>query len=298
MGTIDLDDLGVFVAVVETESFSGAAARLRVPKSSVSRAIARLEAAMNVRLLHRTTRRVSVSTAGRALYEKVRGEIASLRHAVGELPELEEELSGQLRVSAVVDMSEYLAEVVSKFASRYRRVEIDLRLTNDYVDIVAEGIDVALRFATKRLKDSSLHARKIGPCDVSLFASPSYLARNGTPRTPRELERHEWVVYRRATQFTLENDGRSAVIVSRGRIVADDLTFVRSALVSGSGIGYLTPILAESDLTAGRLVRVLPGWRCPISNLWAVWPSARMVPRKVTAFVDIVAESFTSRIGK
>src|SRR6185295_11403085 len=133
MATIALDDLGVFVSVVETASFSRAASRLGLPKSSVSRAIARLENATGAPVLYRTTRQVALSTAGRALYERVRSQIASLRDATS-------------------DLSGFFADVVDRFMGRYPAVEVDLRLTNEYVDLVGEGIDVALRFATRRLK--------------------------------------------------------------------------------------------------------------------------------------------------
>ena len=295
MGTVDLNDLGVFVAVVETENFSVAASRLGLPKSSVSRAVARLEEAMGMPMRHRTTRRVTVSTAGKALYEKVRGEIASLRHSVGEVPELGEEPSGLLRITAVADASEFLADLVAGFVSRYKAVAVDVRLTNEYVNIVAEGIDLALRFATKPLKDSSLMARKLGPSTMQLYASPSYVARHGTPRTPKQLDEHDWVVYRRAARFPLRSGGRTTVVESRGRVSCDDLEFLRSALVNGVGIGYLPPPLAQSELAAGRLVRVLPSWSSPISDLWAIWPGGRQVPRKVSAFIDFTMEAMRAR---
>jgi len=295
VGTVDLNDLELFVAVVETESFSIAARRLGVPKSSVSRGVARLESAMRRSLFHRTTRRVSVSASGKALYEKVRAEIASLRCSVGELPTVEEEPSGPLRVTVVSDMSEYMAELVARFAARYRSVDVDVRLTNEYVDLVAEGIDVALRFATKRLKDSTMQARRLGPSRVAVYAAPSYLLQRGTPRTPADLDKHEWVVHRRVPELVLENDGRRASVVTRGRVSADSLSFIREAVVSGAGIGYLTPSMVESDVEAGKLVRVLPGWSCLISHLWAVWPGARKTPRTVAAFVDFVADSLKAR---
>jgi len=290
MGTIDLNDLSVFVSVVETASFSLAATRLGLPKSSVSRAIGRLEEQMGVTILHRTTRKVAPSTAGRTLYENVRAQIDSLHHAVGALPELREELSGCVRVTAVVDLNEFFADVVARFVSRYPSVEVDLRLTNDYIDLVNAGIDLALRFSTKRLKDSSLNARKLCPSHVQLFASPAYAARRGLPRTPRDLERHDWVVYRRATHLRLEGGGAPTAVITRGRVVCDDFAFLRSAVINGCGIGYLGTFQAEADVAAGRLVRVLPRWFIPISNLWAIWPGARRLPRKVAAFLDLVIE--------
>jgi DNA-binding transcriptional LysR family regulator len=294
MGTVDLNDLSVFVAVVESASFTRAASRLKLPKSSVSRAVTRLEEAVGVPVLLRTTRKVALSTAGRTLYEKVREQVASLRQSVGEMPELKEAPSGRLRVTAVLGIELFLGDVVTTFVNRYPDVEIELRLTNDYVDLVEEEIDLALRFSTKALKDSTLTARKLRPSIMELYAAPSYQARRGLPRTPRELEWHEWVVYDRATELRLEGGGPPAAVVTKGRVVCNDFTFARQAIVNGCGIGYLSPSAAEADVAAGNLVRVLPRWHCPISNLWAVWPGQKL-PRKASAFLDLVVQALKSR---
>jgi DNA-binding transcriptional LysR family regulator len=291
MGTIDLNDLSVFAAVVETGSFSGAATRLELPKSSVSRAISRLEEGVRAALLHRTTRRVSLSATGRVLYEKVNAEVATLRRAVGEVPAPNGTPSGRIRVTSVADMGDFFADVVARFVARYPQTEVDLRLTNDNVDLVAQGIDLALRFSTVRLKDSSLNAKKLCAVGVELFASPAYLARKGTPRTPRDLENHEWVVYRRKTKLKLQKGKQAVSVETSGRITCDDFTFLRAALVSGCGIGYLGGYQAKADLTAGRLVRVLPDWTSPISNLWAIWPGPHKLSSNAAAFVDIVREA-------
>jgi DNA-binding transcriptional LysR family regulator len=291
MGTVDFNDLAVFTIVVETASFSAAAARLRLPKSSVSRAIARLEDGAGVRLLNRTTRRVVPSTAGKALYDKVHTDIASLRTAVGDLPDLKDAPSGRIRVTSVVDMAGFFAKVVAQFVARHPSMEVDLRLTNDNVDLISEGIDVALRFSTVRFKDSSLSARKLCSNDIELFASPTYLTRKGVPRTPDDLDRHEWVVYRRKTDLLLENGRQKTSVTTRGRITCDDFTFLRAALVNGCGIGYLGAYQAEEDITAGRLVRVLPDWTSPISSLWALWPGPRELSRRAGAFLDSVLDT-------
>jgi DNA-binding transcriptional LysR family regulator len=291
MGTVDLNDLSVFVTVVETASFSHAASRLGLPKSSVSRAIVRLEAATKARVLHRTTRKVALSTAGRALYEKVRAQVVSLRQATDDLPEMSEEPSGRLRVTAVFDSSEFFADVVARFLDRHPSVQVELYLTNQYLDLVAEGIDLALRFSTRGLKDSTLNARKLSPSTLQIYASPSYVARQGMPRTPRDLERHDWVVHRSAVTVRLEGGGPPTTITTRGRIECNGFAFLRAALVNGCGLGLLEPSEAEATVAAGKLVRVLPRWSCPVSNLWAVWPGARQPPRKVSAFLDVVVEA-------
>ncbi len=293
---VDLDDLAVFVAVAETSSFSLAAGRLGVPKSSVSRAIARLEAATGVALVHRTTRHVALSTAGSALHERVAPQITSLRRSLSTLPELEEEPSGVLRLTASVDFGEaVLADVVARFVARYPAVEVDARLTNLMVDLVAEGVDLALRMSPRRLKDSSLTARKLCPLDMQLYASPTYLGRRTPPRTPRDLEGHDWVRMRNAQALSLEGPGGTATVEMRARVVGDDMSFVRSSVVAGAGIAVLPVFLADTQVAAGALVRVLPRWNVHSSDVWLVSPAGRRQPRKVTAFVDFLLESMKGR---
>jgi DNA-binding transcriptional LysR family regulator len=298
MGTVDLNDLGVFVAIVETASFSRAAAQLGLPKSSVSRAITRLEEALGAPMLHRTTRHVAASTAGRVLYEKVRGEIGTLRRAVGELPELEDEPKGRLRITASLSFEMVFAEVVGQFVERYREVEVELRLTNDYVDVVAGGYDLAFRFATKQLQSSSLRMRRMHSNMAEIYAAPSYVARRGAPRTPADLDRHEWVVFKPAPMLRLEGGGPPVRVTTRGRIVCDDLGFVREAVLRGAGIGYLDPSYVAAELAAGKLVRLLPRWSIPLSHLYAIWPGGRKVPRKVSAFLELMDERLKSLPGR
>ncbi len=167
-----------------------------MPKSSVSRGVARLEAALGVQLLFRTTRHVSPSAAGTALYDRIAPLLGSVKAALSEVPEREEQPSGELRVTAPVDLGVlFLAEVVTRYAARYPSVSVDLHLTGRVVDLVAEGFDVALRVASS-LKDSTLVVRRAAPIIVQLFASPLYLARRGTPRSEADLGEHEWVVFR------------------------------------------------------------------------------------------------------
>jgi DNA-binding transcriptional LysR family regulator len=298
MGTIDLNDLGVFVTVVEAASFSLAAQRLGIPKSSVSRAIARLEEVVGVSLLHRTTRRVAPSTAGQRLYDRVRSQIASLRESAGELPQLEDALAGRLRVTTAADFdAQLLSQVVGRMVDRHPAIEVELHLSNEFVDLVGGGFDLALRFATRRFRDSTMTARKLAASPFELFAAPSYLKRRGTPRTPRDLANHDWVVFNNARHFHMTGPSSDKVveIAPRGRILCNNLTFARAAIVAGYGIGGLTPYNVHAQLDAGTLVRVLPQWSSHISNLWAVWPGRRKAPRKVTAFVEILLEVLGTR---
>ncbi len=291
---MDLNLLAVFEAVARTSSFSAAAKELRLPKSSVSRGVARLEAELGVQLLIRTTRQVSITAAGTALYDRMAPLLRSMNAALGELPEREEEPSGTLRVTAPVDLGvTLLAEVVSRYTARYPAVSVDLHLTGRVVDLVAERFDVALRVGMK-LEDSSLVVRRVTPIVLRVFASPLYLARRGTPRSEPDLAGHEWVVFRSGPQKLRLTGGREAAAGTHGRIECDDLLFVRDAVRAGAGLGLLPEFLADPEVVAGTLVRVLPRFERQAGQLHVVTPAAKHVPRKVTAFRDLVVELLRS----
>jgi DNA-binding transcriptional LysR family regulator len=292
---MDLNLLTVFEAVARTSSFSAAAKELGIPKSSASRAIARLENDLSVQLLFRTTRQVSLSAAGTALYDRLTPLLRAVKAALGELPEREEAPSGTLRVTAPVDLGVlFLAEVVTRYTARYPAVSVDLHLTGRVVDLVGEGFDVALRVAAK-LEDSSLIARRAAPVLLHLFASPLYLARRGTPRSEEELGAHDWVVFRGGPQQLRVSAPRAGPVGRPARIACDDLLFVRDAVRAGAGIGLLPTFVAEADLVAGRLVRIVPRFERAAGNLFVVTPAAKHVPRKVTAFRDLVQEMLKAR---
>src|SRR5262249_8893935 len=161
-------------------SFSGAAEKLGVSKATVSRAIASLEKRVRAELVHRTTRQVALSTAGIALYERAAPHLASLKQAVCSLPEIEQGPSGELRITAPVDLgAALLPETIARFTLRHPSVRVDARITNRVVDLIGEGFDLAIRAAGPKLKDSSLVARPLSAVEAHLYASPTYLARRG-----------------------------------------------------------------------------------------------------------------------
>jgi DNA-binding transcriptional LysR family regulator len=292
---MDLNGLTLFEAVARTASFSAAAKELGAPKSSASRGIARLENALGVQLLHRTTRRVSLTEAGTALYDRISPLLRQVKAALGELPEREETPTGTLRVTAPVDLGVlFLAEVVTRYTARYPAVAVDLHLTGRVVDLVAEGFDVALRVAT-RLADSTLVVRRAAPILLHLYASPLYLAHRGAPRSEEDLAEHQWVAFRGGSQNLRVQGPRHATTSRPPRIVCDDLLFVRDAVRAGAGLALLPSFVAEADVVAGRLVRVLPRFERDAGWLHIVTPSAKHVPRKVTAFRELVLDLLKTR---
>lgn len=287
--TIDLNLLPLFVAVAEAASMSEAARRLSTPKSSVSRGVADLEASLGVRLFHRTTRQVSLTTAGNAFYKRAHPLIASLRDISGSIPEQEEEPSGELRITAPVDLGLTLfPELAARFLARYPAVQLDVRLSNRKLDLVAEGIDAAVR-ASAKLSDSTLVARRLCALEFRLYASPQYLARRGQPRTPKDLGAHDWVLFRGLKALPLMPAPTGA------RLVSDDLMFVRESIRASIGLGALPSLVAQPDVSSGQLVRVVPRWEQPFGNLFLVYPYTEQAPRKVTAFRDFLLEFLAER---
>jgi DNA-binding transcriptional LysR family regulator len=288
---LNLNLLEVFEAVVRTRSYSQAAKELGLPKSSASRAISRLEADLGVQLVFRTTRQVAPSPAGTALYDRLAPLLDSMEGALKDIPEQQVLPSGVLRVTAPVDLGVVLlAEVVTRYTARYPAVKVELHLTGRLVDLVREGFDVALRVGTK-LTDSTLKARKVAAVSMKLYASPVYLARKGTPRNEDDFEAHDWVEFQ-PTRERLHVRGAQA---PKARVSCDDFYFVRGALLAGAGLGLLPELLASGDVIAGTLVPVLPKYERPAGHLHLVTPANRLVPRKVTAFAELVREVFQSR---
>jgi DNA-binding transcriptional LysR family regulator len=290
--TIELDLLVPFVAVAEAASFSAAADRLGVSKGTVSRKIARLERRVGAELLHRTTRRVALSTAGVALYERVAPHLSGLQRAIGSMPEREEQPSGELRVTAPTDFGVVLLPAVAaRFALRYPAVRIDVHLGQRQVDLVGEGFDLAIRGAGGQLRDSSLAMRRLMPVEFLAYASPVYVARRGHPREIGD-EDHEWVGFRPALRQLGFPSG------ARPRIAGDDFFFVREAIRAGAGVGVLPTFVAEPLAKNGELVRVLPSFRVRTAGFVLLYPSSGTVARKVTAFRDLLVETFkTGRLA-
>lgn len=290
--TVNLDLLNLFVAVADASSFSEAARRLGVPKSTASRGIARLEKTLGTQLLYRTTHTVTLTTAGAALYARVAPLVVALAQAVVSLPEQDDTPSGTLRVTAANDLgATVLGELVPLYLERHPKVTVDVRLTNAVVDLVAEGIDLALRISTQPLQDSTLIARAIATLEMRLFAAPAYLTRRGVPNTVDELAEHDRVWPRHRQELaTGWAAGRAA------RIVADDFTFIRAALRAGAGVGLLPSFLARQDVERGTLALVAPTFSAESGTLYLVHPPMRHMPTKVRSFHDFLRQQLPARM--
>jgi DNA-binding transcriptional LysR family regulator len=294
MPELDLNDVAVFVRVVDSAGFAKAARELGVPTSTTSRAVARLESATGALLVQRNTRSVTPTAEGQAFYSEVKPALLSLQHAARRVDGNEREVRGRLRISAPNDIgSTFVADLVTAFAERHPHVEVSVELSMRKVNLVQEGFDVALRAAGK-LSDSSLVARKAGELEGELYVSPGYLSRWGAPTTLAELAAHRCVLFRPENGETVwALDGPEGVVQQpvRGRIGGDDFLFVRAAALRGAGVAMLPRLIAAEDVQAGRLLRVLPLYTLRGASLYVVYAASRVLPAKVSAFRDFVLQS-------
>jgi DNA-binding transcriptional LysR family regulator len=293
---MDYNHTALFVRVVKAGSFTAAAAEVGLPKSSVSRSVAHLERDLGVRLLQRTTRKLVLTEAGQAYYDTVSGSVAAIDEAEAVARERGAEPRGTVRVTAAPDFGG-LASALAQFTRKYPGIRVELMITSRFVDLVTEGIDLAIRAG--RLEDSSLVARRIGKTEMALMASPEYLRRRGKPKNPAELSSHDWVLYRASggrTSLRLVGPERAETVEVTASLVADDLSFCRMAIEAGAGIALLPIHTALEALGTKRLEQVLPGWTYGDSSLFVVLPTSRLVPVRVALVRDFLIEQLGKQL--
>jgi DNA-binding transcriptional LysR family regulator len=293
---MDLDQVRVFTRVAQSGSFTAAARLLGMPKSSVSRRVAELEAALGARLLNRTTRKLSLTDAGRLYFARTARIIEDLEAADRAVLELQAEPRGTLRLTAPSDMAgAALLRALRLFRERYPQVALVLLPTNRRVDLVGEGVDLALRAGP--LAESSLVGRRLPVPRLQLYASPGYLERHGTPRTLADLQSHECLVFdadSTARRWQLEGPAGPVDVAVRGSFAANDFGALLHACLEGMGIAMLPGMNVLGEEQSGRLRRVLPDHGGPESLLHAVYPSPSHLTPKVRVLIDFLSEYFAA----
>jgi DNA-binding transcriptional LysR family regulator len=296
---LDLNLVTVFMRVVETGSFTLAATALGLPKSSVSRAVSRLEESLGVRLLQRTTRKLGLTTAGERYIEQVRGPMARLAEASNEVADLGSEPRGLVRLSIAPEQGGGLvSSLLVEFVRRYPKIRIDLLVTNRRVNLIDESIDLAVRAGA--MDDSTLVARRIAVAEMGLFAAPSYLARRPAPRRFSDVAEHDCVLHRSAQgllPWRMSGPRGVERVLVDGPITADDLGSVRLLTLGGLGIALLPVMVVQADVAAGALVRVLPAYAVRGTALHIVSPPLRHVPARVTLLRDFLVQQITARVA-
>jgi DNA-binding transcriptional LysR family regulator len=284
-----------FARVAETGSFSEAARRLRSSKSVVSRQIAALESELGVRLLHRSTRALTLTEAGRSYFDQLVRILADIDEANLSVSHLQAAPRGRLRVNAPMSFGiRHLAPAIPDFLARCPEVEIDLTLNDRFVDLVDEGFDMAVRIG--QLIESSLVARRLAPLRRVVCASPAYLAARGTPTTPDDIAGHECLCYSNMSAGNewkfVDRDGRPWPVEIKGRLRINNGDAIRVAALNGLGLACLPSFIVGEDLRAGTLVPVLTEAMHQDGAVFAVYPHARLLSPKVRVFIDFLAERF------
>lgn len=289
------DDVEVFLRVVERGSFTGAAAQLDLPASTVSRRVKLLEDRLGVQLLHRTTRRVWPSEAGRAYYQRCVSAVAVLDRADAAVRALTQEPEGALKVLLAYGPAILIIEPeLARFRSLYPKIQLHLTLDNHPLDLVEHGFDLAVRHGPVR--DSSYHLRKLGSADLRLMASPAYLDQAGRPRHPRELEQHALVGVRKGPgplTWPLEGPQGAFELRLEPQLVTNDVIMAMRQVIGGAGIMLGSLCLARRRLDSGELEAVLPEWRHRDGlETYALFPARATQDLKVRVFLDFLAETF------
>lgn len=289
-------DMQTFVRVVESGSISAAAEQLDVAKSAVSRRLSELETRLGARLLNRTTRRLSLTGAGEAFYQRCLAILGDLEEAEQAVRCDASTLQGTLRIAAPVSFGlMHLWPAVQAFMERYPQLLLDLDLDDRRVDLVEEGIDVALRIG--KLADSSLRARRLCSIRMVVCASPEYLARHGTPQHPEELQHHQSLRYSNVPESQTWQyhgpEGHSGRVQVPVRMMASNGDLLHRGAVAGLGVVALPTFLVYQDLQAGRLLPILRDYRWGGSpDAHAVYPPTRYLSARVRTLVDFLVEWF------
>jgi len=299
---IEPNDLLLFARVAESGSFSRAAQRLGLPKSTVSRRIARLEAHLGERLLLRTTRKLSITDFGHSVLEHALQVAAEVEAASSLAQHRQIEPSGRLRVSMPSDLAiVVLGPMLSEFITKYSAISLELDLTARRVDLIGENFDVVIRFG-ELSDDASLTARRLGLFSVGLYASSPYLIKHGTPKEPEALMEHS------ALHVMLRSGGPAPWRLNRGeecwegippgRATANSTELLILLARKGSGIAAVVDRLAEPYVRSGELVRVLEDWSLPAYPAWAVFPGRRLMPARTRVFLDAMQMEFSGSLHR
>ena len=288
-----LTDIAVFVKVVDSGSFTAAAERLSLSKSVVSKYVTRLEDGLGVRLLNRTTRRLSLTEAGRTFYQRSQLGLQEIEEAKAEISHMQAKPRGTLRLNTPMSFGiMHIAPALPDFLVQYPEVSIDMNLDDRNLDVIEEGFDISIRIAD--LPDSSLVARRLGPCHHAIVAAPEYLERHGIPSTPCELRKHNVITYR--YQDTAHDwhfrspDNKTISIPVSGSIQMNNSLALRESLLGGVGITRTPTFVVGQDIHDGLLQPILTNYKTLEVSIYMVYPQRRHLSPKVRAFVDFFVE--------
>ncbi len=296
---MDLNEVAIFIKVIQTRSFSQAAKQLGMPNSTVSSKISTLEKRLGITLIQRTTRRLNITAAGEAYYKRCVKGIQEIELAESELASTQSEPQGLIRVTAPVELGNtLLPEIVSRYIKQYSRVSVELILTDRTTDLLTENIDLAIRAGN--MKDSTLIVKKLGAVSFAAFAAPKYLKINGNPSHPKELKNHQCLHFtpQGISDWKLVSRQGLQVVSAPGRVFINDLNIVKGFAIAGQGIALLPTFSCYPDILAGKLVRILPEWRTQASPVHFAYPAQKFVASKLSAFMLLAGDQIKNRLAE
>lgn len=285
---MNLNDVSLFIRIVETGSFTSAAESLGIQKSTISRRIAQLEDDLDVRLLQRTTRKIKLTDDGEELFARCQPLIRELDSAKDHLSSSMDDPKGRLRITMPSELGVFMMnEVVSTFLERYPKIQLEVELSTRLIDLIGEGVDLAIRVGD--LADSSLVARRVANIKRGLFATPEYLKKFGRPATPEDLKDHNCFGTLKPNEHW-EFDGWDEPVAVTGQLKANSISFIRELIIQNQGIGRLPRIFCRNAVLSGELVEVLPDFQPPPFEVNAIYPSKTHLNPKVRLFIDHMME--------
>lgn len=288
----DLNDIAIFVKVAQFESFSRAALALGMPVSTVSRRVSELEEQLGVTLLQRTTRKLTLTSQGQAYFHQCAAPLDILTDAERVLTHSQKKPEGTLKITVPVVLGEHaFLDFISDFMHAYPRINIDLLISNEFVDFVAQNIDMGIRFG--ELLDSTLVARKLGVTVRYLVATPGYLNQRPVPLKPEDLQMHQCVLMsgkNGEAQWNLESGRKKISLQVTGPISSRDFDSVSHFTHRGHGIGLLPHNYCDPLIASGELVRLLPEWASPRIPVHALYPTRKFMPAKLRVLLDALQE--------
>ena len=289
-----LEDMAMFVRVVEAGSITKAAEQLNIAKSAVSRRLKELETRLGSQLISRTTRQSNLTQAGEQYYQKV-------HHILSEVDALNEETSGTpTRIEGTLKMTAplsfglmHLNDVIDEYANQHPELKFELEFSDRHTDLIEEGFELAIRI--RELQDSSYQAKRLALIRYALCASPEYLERMGTPKTLDDLSEHEFLQYGMSKSSAIElidKQGKKHQVAVNGKIKANNGDFLREMAVKGHGIAFLPTFITYQALISGELVPILQQYQLPTLNAYAVYPKNRFLSQRCRYLIDFIAERF------
>ncbi|EKM0376345.1 LysR family transcriptional regulator [Cronobacter turicensis] len=284
-----LQDMALFALVAETGSFTAAAQKAGLPKSSVSQRISQLEAHVGLRLLNRTTRTLSLTFAGEHYLVHCREMLDASERADLAVQRLRDNPSGRLRITSPAGIgATLLARMNAEFLARYPDITLEVFISDDVRDLVMEGFDVALR--TGKPQDSSLIGRKIGHCPRYLLASPAYLAQHPPLTHPAQLAEHRVIVHRAWTEWLLQRDRELYRCHLNQMHQTDNLLYARESALAGAGVTLLPAFLLDDTLKQGALINILPEWTVTGNDLYLVYPGRKLNAPALVSYINFALE--------